>query len=58
MGIAWLQQNPDGVEAERSTAETAYYATARDRPKLHLLVRYCCMAVKFEGNTTGAEITS
>lgn len=59
VGIAWLPQNSDGVEAERSTAETAYYATARDRPNLHLLVRHYCAAVKFEGNTTtGVEITS
>lgn len=59
VGIAWLPQNSDGVDAVRSTAETAYYAAARDRPNLHLLVRHYCAAVEFEGNaTTGVKIVS
>lgn len=59
VGIAWLPQNSGSDDAERSSAETAYYAVARDRPNLHLLVRHYCAAVKFDGNTTaGVHISS
>ncbi|KAH7305511.1 GMC oxidoreductase [Stachybotrys elegans] len=59
VGLAWLPQNSDGIQAVRSSAETAYYQPASRRPNLHLLVRHYGAAVKFEGNSTvGVEITS
>ena len=59
VGISWLPQNSGGEDAVRSSAETAYYAMARDRPNLHLLVLHYCAAVTFDGNTTsGVQINS
>lgn len=59
VGLAWLPQNSDGKEAVRSTAETAYYAPASDRPNLDLLVRHYGGPVKFDGSSaTGIEVIS
>lgn len=59
VGIAWLPQDSDGKKAERSSAETAYYAPASSRPNLHLLVRHYGGTIRFtENKTEGIKIIS
>lgn len=59
VGIAWLPQNSGGKEAERSSAETAYFKPASERKNLHLIVRHYGGNIRFEGRSTaGIDVIS